>query len=70
MPNLSISIMALSAEPLRMHTSDYRQLTKLTREGDYLNIVKKESADKVAKQFFSVMNVYPTEEMPVVREHF
>ena len=68
--NLSISILGLSGDPLEMHTKDYKQLTSSTREGEFLNIVKKETADRCAKQFFGAMNVYSSKENPIVREHF
>ena len=69
-PNLSISIMGLSGEALGMHTKDYRNLAHLSKKGEFLNIVKKETADDFARKFFGAMNVYPSKEMPVVREHF
>ena len=68
--NLSISIMGLSGEALELHTQDYKKLTNLTKEGEFLNIVEKATADHYAKQFFGAMNVYPSKEIPVVRERF
>ena len=35
-----------------------------------MNIVTKEKADANARKFFGAMNVYPSKELPVVREHF
>ena len=68
--NLSISIMGLSSEPLNNHMSDYRKLCQATREGMYVNIVNKEKSDKVAQQFFSTMDVYPSSKLPIMREFF
>ena len=70
--NLSISIMGLSGESLDMHTSDYKNLASMTREGEFLNIVAKDKdkADSLANQFFGAMNVYSSKDAPIVREHF
>jgi len=68
--NLSISMMGLSSEPLKVHVRDYNQLTHMTREGEYLNIVNKKTADECARKFFSSMTTYPSNDRPVVREHF
>ena len=46
--NLSVSIMALSSEPLSNHMTDYKKLCQSTREGMYVNIVNKEKSDRVA----------------------
>ena len=62
--------MGLSGDALELHTEDYLKLTKLTKEGEFLNIVTKETANHYAKQFFGAMNVYPSKEIPVVRERF
>ena len=42
--------MTLSAEPKdkRFRSKDYNELTKLTKEGIYVNIVDKETCDKHA----------------------
>jgi len=45
MQNLSISIVALSGEPIRMHTPDYKSLADKTSEGTFMNIVNKSTAD-------------------------
>lgn len=70
MKNMSISIMGLSSEPLRCHNADYRQLTRATREGDYMNIVDMDTAKVNAKKFFSASDVYPSNEIPAIREFF
>ena len=60
--NMSISIMALSAEPKDRRYSrckEYRELAELTAEGLFVNVVSKESCDQVAARFFSSMEVYP-----------
>ena len=41
--------MALSGEPLGMHLKDYSDLTEMSREGQFLNIVTKETADRNAR---------------------
>ena len=68
--NLHISIMGLSGEPFRQHTQDYIKLTKLTREGSFISVVKKETADTCARRFFGAMDVYHSKESIVVKEHF
>lgn len=68
---MSISIMALSAEPKdkRFRSKDYRELAELTKEGLYVNIVDKDKCDQVAARFFSSMEVYPNGNLSV-REFF
>ena len=58
---MSISIMTLSAEPKdkKFRSRHYHELTQLTKEGVYLNIVDKDRCDQVAARFFSSMDVYP-----------
>ena len=76
--------MGLSGEPFQVHVDDYKELVKLTKEGVFVNIVKyrcaenseakskdeKGDADRLADDFFGVMDVYPTKESVVIREHF
>ena len=62
--------MGLSAEPFEQHSQDYINLTKKTREGSFISIVKKETADTYANNFFGAMNVYHTKDTIVVKEHF
>ena len=59
---MSISIMTLSAEPKdkKFRSKHYSELTQLTKEGIYLNIVNKDSCDEVAARFFMSMDVYPS----------
>lgn len=70
--NVSISIMALSAEAKDRHyrCKDYKELTELTSEGIFVNVVDKDSCDKVAERFFSSINVYPSTEKSTIREFF
>ena len=68
--NLSVSIMGLSSDPLRNNVKDYKKLCLATREGMYVNIVNKEKSDRVAKQFFSTMDVYPSSKLPIMKEFF
>ena len=50
--NLSISIMGLSSDPLSpMVVQDYKSLTRLTYEGNYVNLVDVDKADILASQF-------------------
>ena len=58
-PNLSVSLMALSSEPLT-RGKEYRELCHSTSEGVYVNIVDTCKAGKVAEKFFSTMDVYPS----------
>ena len=71
-PNLSISVLGLSDEPLVDENShDYDSLCKMTKEGLYLNIVDKGlKADWLAQTFFSLMEVYPSTNYPIVKEFF
>ena len=59
--NMSISIMLLSAESKNFHAKHYHKLCEMTKEGIFVNIVNKESIDKVADRFFSSMDLYPTD---------
>ena len=68
--NMSISIMTLSQEMKSHHSKDYNELSHLTKEGLYVNIVNKEAADSVAERFFSSMDVYPTKKLSHMREFF
>lgn len=68
--NMSISIMVLSAEAKQFHAKHYQKLCEMTKEGIFVNIVKKETADKVADRFFSTMDVYPSNQHVVIREFF
>jgi len=55
---------------MRAHTMDYRNLARLTRKGDFMNIVNIETAKECADKFFSAQDVYPSREIPTVREFF
>jgi len=70
MQNLSISIVALSSEPLRMHAPDYKALVDKTSEGTFMNIVNKSTADHSLNQLTASMDVYPSTEMPIIKELF
>ena len=63
-------MMALSNESLQMGAKDYQHLAGSTSEGSYINIVDVDKADIVAGQFFSNMDVYPSNDMPVIKEFF
>ena len=58
---MSISIMLLSAESKNYHAKQYHKLCEMTKEGIFVNVVKKETIDKVADRFFSSMDLYPTD---------
>ena len=69
--NLNISIMALSSNPLtNHHVKDYKELTEMTHQGIYLNIVNKSLAYRLSSRFFSKMDVYPSGKLPIIREYF
>ena len=68
--NLSISVMALSSDPLGTIARDYQLLATSTSEGNYINIVDVDKADIVAGQFLANMDVYPSTDMPVIKEFF
>ena len=70
MQNLSISIVALTSEPCRMHAPDYKQLVETTSEGTFMNIVSKTTADHCLNELSSSMSVHPSESMPVIKEFF
>ena len=70
MQNLSISVMALSSDPLGTIAGDYQLLAASTSEGNYINIVDVDKADIVSGQFLSSMDVYPSNDMPVIKEFF
>ena len=63
--------MTLSAEPKdkRFRSKDYQELTELTKEGLFVNIVDKDDCDTVADRFFSSTDVY-TNGIQYVREFF
>ena len=63
--------MTLSAEPKdkSFRSRDYDELTKLTKEGLFVNIVDKETCDEHASRFFSSMDVYENGSLQV-REFF
>ena len=69
---MSISIMALSAEPKdrSYRCKDYHELTELTKEGLFVNIVNTDYCDQVAARFFSSMDVYPNGNQHSMREFF
>ena len=64
--------MTLSAEPKdrRFRSKDYRELTELTKEGLFVNIVDKNKCDLVAERFFSSIDVYPSDSPSSMREFF
>ena len=68
--NLSISMMTLSAEPKRYHRADYQKLCRMTREGIFTNLTSRDSAQHLAEQFFTQMDVYPSSRKLVIREFF
>ena len=55
-----------------MHNQEYKNLAMLTKRGNFLNIVSTDEKiqQKNATKFFSAMDVYPTDEVPVIREYF
>ena len=68
---MSISIMTLSSEAKDMERSrDYHELTELTKDGLFVNIVDKSTCDNIAKKFFSSMSVYPSSARTSMREFF
>ena len=42
----------------------------MTSEGNYMNIVDVDKADILASQFLASMDVYPSNNMPVIQEFF
>ena len=68
--NISISIMTLSSEVKNNHTHDYRKLCGLTREGVFVNAVKKESIERVGQSFLATMDVFPSNQRLAIREFF
>ena len=69
---MSISIMTLSAEAKDkdFRSKDYHELTELTKEGLFVNIVEKHNCDEIAEKFFSSMDVYPSKRRTSMREFF
>ena len=69
---MSISIMTLSAEAKDSHfrSKDYHELTELTKEGLFVNIVDKHNCNEIAETFFSSMGVYPSKRRTSMREFF
>lgn len=77
-------MMTLSQEARKYHSKDYRDLCDKTREGIYVNILyndegiaadsaqrESEKIDKIAKRFFSTMDVYPSKTKTItIREFF
>ena len=47
MENLSISILGLSSVPLKKHTDNLLDLTKMTSEGCYMNLTDKSKLEMV-----------------------
>ena len=63
--------MGLSSDPLSsMVVQDYKNLTRSTSEGNYVNIVDVEKADILAAQFLSSTDIYPSNNMPIIQEFF
>ena len=69
-PNLSISMLGLSSKPFKAHAQHYRKLCHLSRKGDFLNVVNRDSAEPLAEKFLSAMDVYQSQEIPIIREYF
>ena len=53
-----------------MVVQDYKSLTRLTYEGNYVNLVDVDKADILASQFLQSMGVYPSNNTPVIQEFF
>lgn len=77
MPNLSVSVMALSEMPLGTKTCrEYRKLSEQTSEGTFCNLVDIGDKDKTRllfEKFFGSMDVYPSEDDfggLYIKEHF
>lgn len=68
--NLSISIMGLSNDYFENHNiKDYQKLCLSTSEGTFTNIVDKgEIGNRATKRFMSMMDVYPSEKLPIMKE--
>ena len=64
--------MTLSAEAKSKgyHSKDYNELSQLSKEGLFVNIVSKAGVDRVAERFFSSMDIYPSNEAIFIREYF
>ena len=69
-PNLSISVLGLSSKPFKAHVPHYRKLCHASRQGDFLNVVDRDSAEPLAEKFLSAMDVYQSQEIPIIREYF
>lgn len=70
--NLTISVLGLSGQEFKLHAQDYKEISELTKRGNFLNIVNKGEVknQQAADKFFSAMDVYPSEQIPVVKELF
>ena len=69
--NLNISVLSYSPYPNASHNvKDYLELTKMTHQGIFLNIVDRRSGAALSELFYSQMNVYPSKKLPIIREYF
>ena len=61
MPNLSISVMCLSEEPVdKRFAHHYEQMVMSTSEGVFFNLTDKENNEN-SREFFGSMGVYPSD---------
>ena len=68
---MSILVMSLTPSPQNYkQVKDYMKLVGLTNNGVYVNTVSKMNAPHVMQRFFSLMDVYPTDKIPVIQEFF
>ena len=67
-PNLSMSIVALTSAPLKAHSVNYKELAMATPEGVFMNLVDRGTSTKLLAKFKSTMDVYPSNEHPLINE--
>ena len=71
MPNLSISILALTSRPKKTEQCEAMlSLCEATSEGIFVNLVSKATSREVAKRFAANLDVYPSNPHVVIREYF
>jgi hypothetical protein len=64
-------MLSYSSSPNVSHNvKDYLELTKMTHQGIFLNIVDKRTGPPLSELFYSQMNVYPSKKLPIIREYF
>lgn len=69
--NLNIAILSYSPYPNVSHNvKDYQEVTKMTHQGTFLNVVDKRKAPALTRRFYSQMDVFPSKKLPVIREYF